>query len=137
MNNNFNFEKDVFKMHIRDAYFLFSNKNINKYVLAAKIGAACKTAKRNYVCDHIEALSQKCDITISISKRLVENIMGRGVSNKYLVDRFGTKGRTAANKSDAFDNDFSEFESSVRAKLPVFKRKLEKIIRNIKDVLMD
>jgi len=96
--------------------------------LAQSIGAASKRALRRYVCDAlIVAKKQDLDVTPSIAQHVCHKIVGRGVKREFLNDTFGTKGRTAADKSTLTEAELREYVQALQAKLDALKAEMKEI----------
>ena len=96
--------------------------------LAQAIGAASKRALRRYVCDAlILARREGLDVTPSIAQHVCHQVVGRGVKREFLNDTFGTKGRTAADKSMLTDSELRGYVQGLQAELDELKVKMHEI----------
>lgn len=74
----------------------------DKMRFAQALGAITKRTKAALVRDHLQVIAQEYDITPTAARSLAKEITGRGVDPLTLAALFGTKGRTAADKSAFF-----------------------------------
>ncbi len=87
-------------------------------ICGQKCGAAAKRYKRAVVLDeltHQAKLGQ--DITPTVAGHFFENLIGRGVDGRKLIEVFGKPGRTAADKTDLTAADLSGLEAVLGARL--------------------
>lgn len=57
----------------------------------------------------LDALAVDFDLTATLAARITQRLLGRAISRPVLLDRYGTKGRTASNKSE----DFSALDNKI------------------------
>ena len=96
-------------------------------VIGAYVTALNKATKREYICDLISEDMQTLDVTPIAAMQLIQRVLGRGVSNKFLLEKFGTPERTAADKSDIFGLDLAEYEKEINAKMKVLDERMKVI----------
>lgn len=94
-------------------------------VKGALITALNKSAKREYVCELIRDDMNRLDVTPTAAMQLIKRVLGRGVSNKYLLEKFGNSERTAANKSEIFDKDLSEYEKKIKSEMKILQEQMK------------
>ncbi|WP_134019326.1 hypothetical protein [Modicisalibacter xianhensis] len=93
--------------------------------LGAAVGAASKRATREAIFTALElARGNGLDITPTVALHVAERVMGRGVSMRAATARFGTPGRTAADKSATSAVDLVELEQQIRNELKTLNRLL-------------
>lgn len=80
-----------------------------KRTRAAHLAAAGKRARRALLFDYLTFQKNRgADLTVSIVDRYAKEILGRGVDRRTVSEMFGTKGRTAANKSQHIPHLFEK-----------------------------
>lgn len=99
-------------------------------VTGALITALSKSIKREFVVNYIKNDMADMDVTTTAAMQIIKRIMGRGVSNKYLLEVFGTADRTASNKSDIFTMDLDKYEERIKKDLAVFKEDMKLILKS-------
>jgi hypothetical protein len=99
-------------------------------VTGALITALSKSIKREFVVNYIKNDMADMDVTTTAAMQIIKRVMGRGVSNKYLLEVFGTADRTASNKSDIFTMDLDEYEDRIKKDLAVFKEDMKLILKS-------
>lgn len=104
---------------------------------AQLIGAASKRALRRYVVEGLDgAKAEGQDVTPAIAQHVCHAIVGRGVQREFLGQRYGTPGRTAADKSkltlgelqellDGLENGLDELKAAMQAIRRGAKRQVE------------
>lgn len=101
------------------------NSNKKPPVKGALITALNKAAKREYVCDLIRYDMEKLDVTPTAAMQLIKRVLGRGVSNKFLLEKFGDPERTASNKSEIFDKDLSDYEKKIKSEMKILQEQMK------------
>ncbi|WP_434526587.1 hypothetical protein [Photorhabdus asymbiotica] len=96
--------------------------------LGASIGAAVKRAKRALVFEQLlNAKKSGIDVTPSVVKNIAKKIYGRSFENGEINRVFGTKFRTAANKTTVTRTELAEFENSIEKQIAELISALNKI----------
>ena len=101
-------------------------------VKGALITALNKATKREYVCDLIRYDMGKLDVTPTAAMQLIKRVLGHGVSNKFLLEKFGDSERTAANKSEIFDKDLSDYEKKIKAEMKKLSEQMKLIYKQVR-----
>lgn len=70
------------------------------------VSAAGKRLRAGVALKMLDALAVDFDLTATLAARITQCLLGRAISRQVLLERYGTKNRTASNKSA----DFSSFE---------------------------
>lgn len=100
---------------------------------AQLIGAASKRALRRYVVEGLDgAKAEGQDVTPAIAQHVCHQIVGRGVKREFLSSRFGTPGRTAADKSKLTLNQLQELLDWLEEGLDELKAAMKAIRRGAK-----
>jgi len=107
---------ETYEEEIKNIYSLKKKPPIT----GALITALSKSTKREFIVEVIKNDMNKLDVTTTAAMQIIKRIMGRGVSNKYLLKAFGTTDRTASNKSDIFTKDLDGYEKRIKKDLAVF-----------------
>lgn len=103
-----NFEIEEYPRYTVEQYVLdvynYRQEDLDRRVMGALISAATKRYKRQIALDYLRTIKvdRDLDVTPTLAYRLIIGWLGRGVSKQMLLDMFGEKGRTAANKSENF-----------------------------------
>lgn len=100
-------------------------------VRGAYITALNKATKREFIVEVIKNDMNDLDVTTTAATQIIKRIMGRGVSNKYLLERFGTQDRTASNKSEIFTMDLKNYEDKIRKEYLKFQSELKIVLEAI------
>jgi hypothetical protein len=98
-------------------------------VTGALITASTKSIKREFIVNVIKNDMNKLDVTTTAAMQIIKRVMGRGVSNKYLLEVFGTVDRTASNKSDIFSKDLKKYEDIIKKDLLSFQSEMKIILK--------
>lgn len=104
-----------------DAEQIYSNKKYSSPQRGAYISALTKRYKRTYLAGEMRDLMGSKDITTTAAMHIFKEIMGRGVSNRFLLKVFGTPNRTAANKSAIFEERLGAEIDFLKEKLSGFE----------------
>jgi hypothetical protein len=67
-----------------------------------QISAAGKRLRVGATLRLLDDLDKDFDLTTILATKITERFLGRAIDRKILMDRYGTKGRTAANKSEDY-----------------------------------
>lgn len=67
------------------------------------ISAAGKRLRAGVALRLLDKLQSDVDLTVTLAVRLTEQLLGRAISRTELLARYGTKGRTAGQKSADFE----------------------------------
>lgn len=115
---------DIYEDKIEQIYSL----KIKSPVRGALITALNKATKREFIINVIKNDMNDLDVTTTAATQIIKRIMGRGVSNKYLLEEFGTPKRTASNKSEIFTMDLKNYEDKIRKEYLQFQSELKKVL---------
>lgn len=100
--------------------------------LAALISAATKRAKRTLVLEYLfQAKGSGLDITITVARHSVGRVLGRNVSRSEVIQKFGSPGRTASDKSEVGADDLACVEKEIVERLNV----LQAAMRHVREAL--
>lgn len=88
-------------------------------------------ARREYLIIELLDKKQKYDITPTFAKKIIKRIIGRKVDFSFLIQRLGTSGRTASDKSKISDDDIENVKSDILPGYQEFEQELEVIKVNI------
>jgi hypothetical protein len=97
---------EIRKKHLKILNRLYEMPAEPKQAKAAALSAAVKNLKRDLtflVIDRI-AESHQIDMTTTVGGHITKLLLGRSVALTTLIERYGTPGRSAADKSAALDN---------------------------------
>lgn len=66
------------------------------------VSAAGKRLRAGVALKMLDKFGKEFDLTVTLAVHITKHLMGRAISRKILLLRYGTKGRTASNKSEDF-----------------------------------
>lgn len=112
---------DLIKEYALDAEKIYRSKEYSSPQRGAHIAALNKTYKRAFLTREINELMGSRDITTTAAMQIFKGVMGRGVSNRFLLQAFGTPDRTAANKSEIFKDNLEQEIDHLKLGLEIFK----------------
>ncbi|CTQ47706.1 hypothetical protein [Roseibium aggregatum] len=100
---------------------------------AAALAAQSKLFKRDVTLLMIDriAIRNELDMTTAVAKAICRHLLGRSVSIAVLAERYGTAGRSSANRSAVFERGF-DLGALVEREAPGFKEWLETEARDIR-----
>lgn len=122
------------KSRINSVYQEFYGKDDQNKKLGAYLTAEIKSIKRDFLTSLIDNYMQNQDVTPTAAMQIARNVLGRGISNKYLLDRFGKPERTAANKSLIFQEDTKDLEQVIQSEMNIFIIDLKRIAVEVKNL---
>lgn len=110
----------LIKEYTLDAEKIYKSKEYSAPQRGAHITALNKAYKRAFLAGEIRILMGSRDITTTAAMQIFKGVMGRGVSNRFLLQTFGTPDRTAANKSEIFKDDLKQEIDHLKIGLEIF-----------------
>ena len=111
----------LLKDYVDDAEKIYSDRECSSAQRGAYIAALNKAYKRAFLSRKIRELMGSKDITTTAAMQIFKGVMGRGVSNRFLLQAFGTPDRTAANKSEIFKENLEQEIEVLKIELKFFK----------------
>lgn len=111
----------LLKDYAYDAEKIYSNSDYSSPQRGAYISALTKNYRRAFLAGKMRDLMGSKDITTTAAMHIFKSIMGRGVSNRFLIKTFGTPKRTAADKSTIFEEDLSSEITFLKDELTGFE----------------
>lgn len=117
--------QDLIKEYGLDAEKIYSNNEYSSPQRGAYITALNKAYKRAFLSRKIRELMGSKDITTTAAMHIFKGVMGRGVSNRFLLQAFGTPDRTAANKSEIFKENLEQEIEVLKIELKFFKAHMD------------
>ncbi|WP_170433172.1 hypothetical protein [Ruegeria arenilitoris] len=99
-----------------------------KKVRAAHLAAAGKRARRELLFGYLHFQKERgADLTVTVVEKYANEILGRGVDRRAVAQMFGTKGRTAANKSDHWPGQFEKGLAAAQKQNEILVGRMEAI----------
>lgn len=100
----------------------------------ARLAAAHKRCKRGLIFSVLaQAQDHGLDITPTVAEHLCARLIGRGVDFSAALEKFGTPGRTAANKSRTTEADLHGFEEALYPEIMGLVAAMAEIRQRYKD----
>jgi hypothetical protein len=118
--------------YISDVEKIYRNKEYSAPQRGAYITALNKAYKRAFLTREINELMVDKDITTTAAMQIFKGVMGRGVSNRFLLQAFGTPDRTAANKSEIFKDDLEDDIKFLKISLDFFNNLMNGAFESVK-----
>lgn len=94
---------------------------------AALSAAASKRAKRSFVLCYLDLLAGDHDFTITNVSHCVREVLGRNVDSVVIAKDFGTKGRTAADKSSWSHEQLDQLVEQMKSDLDVLLKHMARV----------
>lgn len=69
------------------------------------VGVATKRLKRSILLEHLDVLVKLFDMTTTLAIKVCKSLIGRSVSNRFIISHCATPSRTAASKSADISED--------------------------------
>lgn len=85
-----------------DSHQIYELKAHARGIKNQMVGAAGKRLRSAIALKMLDALAKKFDLTTTLAVRITEHLLGRAIDRNVLLKRYGTKGRTASDKSEDF-----------------------------------
>ena len=108
-----------------EAKKLHASKRFANRRCAALSSAASKRAKRAFVFSYLRKISGDPDFTITNVHHCVNSVLGRSVDRRAIAEEFGTRDRTAADKSTWSHDVVEGLIGQIEKDLENFQKKLK------------
>lgn len=118
-------KQELIEDYVKEVESIYTTSGLSFPQRGAAISALNKHTKRVFLAKEIKTYMSDKDVTPTAAMQIFKGVMGRGVSNRYLIFAFGKPGRTASEKSEIFTEDLSSYIEHFKKSLKSFSEELK------------